>query len=186
MTPGGRSRVSFDDEPLVLVDAADRVLGHASKALAHRGRGLLHRAFSIVLYAPDGAVLLQRRAAAKALWPGYWSNSCCSHPRRGESYEEAVHRRLIQELGVDTDLDWIYRFQYQARYGEVGAERELCSVYVGVIERSAPLAPHPEEIDDWAWAAPAALDRAMAETPERFTPWFRLEWRRLRALPRSA
>jgi hypothetical protein len=27
---------------------------------------------------------------------------------------------------------------------------------------------------------PAALDREIAESPERFTPWLKMEWQRLR------
>ena len=48
--------------------------------------------------------MLQQRSAEKPLWPGYWSNTCCSHPRRGESYGVATQRRLHEELGIETPL----------------------------------------------------------------------------------
>ena len=79
--------VSFDTEDLILVDSADRVVGTAPKKAVHQPGGQLHRAFSIFIFAGGDQVLLHRRSAGKPLWPGYWTNSCCSHPRNGESYE---------------------------------------------------------------------------------------------------
>ena len=78
--------VSFDNEALIIVDAQDRILGHGTKAELHQGAGTLHRAFSIFLFNDAGDVLLQQRSADKPLWPGYWSNTCCSHPRRGTAF----------------------------------------------------------------------------------------------------
>src|SRR5690348_2789846 len=65
-------------ESLILVDEADREVGYMSKPRCHEGRGVLHRAFSLLIFNDDGELLLQRRSAAKPLWPHYWSNSCCS------------------------------------------------------------------------------------------------------------
>ncbi|HVS02847.1 MAG TPA: isopentenyl-diphosphate delta-isomerase, partial [Thermoanaerobaculia bacterium] len=101
MVERGGGTVSFANEELILVDEDDREVGHLSKAEAHAGEGVLHRAFSVLLFDRRGNLLLQRRAGGKQLWPGYWSNSCCSHPRRGESMEVATRRRLAEELGVD-------------------------------------------------------------------------------------
>ena len=108
--------VSFDNEALIIVDAQDRILGHGTKAELHQGAGTLHRAFSIFLFNDAGDVLLQQRSADKPLWPGYWSNTCCSHPRRGESYGIATRRRLMEELGVEAPLWFTHRFRYQAQF----------------------------------------------------------------------
>ena len=79
----GDEVVSDEDESLVLVDEDDREVGFLSKAVCHDGDGMLHRAFSLFVFNRRGELLLQRRSANKRLWPLYWSNSCCSHPRRG-------------------------------------------------------------------------------------------------------
>jgi isopentenyl-diphosphate delta-isomerase len=172
--------VSFDNEPLILVDANDNVTGYETKVNAHLGGGLLHRAFSIFLFTDDDRVLLQQRSGKKPLWPLYWSNSCCSHPRKGETYEEAVHRRLREELAVDADLLYLYRFQYQAEFGEIGSEHELCSVYVGKIPAPVRIDVNPSEIAAWQWITCCEVDRLIREQPEQVTPWFVMEWRRLR------
>ena len=124
-------RVSFDDEPLILVDENDNEIGHRDKVDCHTGHGTLHRAFSVFLFDAQGRVLLQRRSNSKPLWPLYWSNSCCSHPRRGESLEFATARRMREELGLESDLQRLYSFIYQADFGDRGAEHEYCHVYIG-------------------------------------------------------
>ena len=172
--------VSFDDEPLILVDSEDRVIGHETKVNAHLGQGLLHRAFSIFLFSADDQVLLQQRSGDKPLWPLFWSNSCCSHPRRGEALEQAIHRRLREELAIDADLQFLYKFQYQAEFGERGAEHELCSVYVGKFETPVAVEVNPSEVADWRWLSCAETDRLIAEEPDHITPWFVMEWQRLR------
>src|SRR6201994_5019919 len=120
-----------DADTLILVDEADREVGHLSKARCHDGQGVLHRAFSLLIFNGAGELLLQQRAPSKRLWPGYWSNSCCSHPRRAESMETAIHRRLYEELGLRCPLQFLFKFQYQAQFESAGAEAELCSVFVG-------------------------------------------------------
>ena len=166
--------VSSEAEELILVDEDDREQGHLSKAACHDGDGVLHRAFSAFLFNADGELLLQQRAGTKRLWPGYWSNSCCSHPRRGESMETATARRLDDELNLATDLSFVYKFRYQASYADLGSEHELCHVFLGRIDDE--VRANAEEIAAIRFLGADALDRELAEQPERFTPWFRMEW----------
>ncbi|MGH8111735.1 MAG: isopentenyl-diphosphate Delta-isomerase [Rhodanobacteraceae bacterium] len=170
--------VSFDSERLILVDADDREVGHASKADAHAGKGILHRAFSLFVFNSAGELLLQQRAPGKPLWPGYWANSCCSHPRGGEDMDTATQRRLAEELGFACALEFVYKFQYHAEYGAAGSESELCWVYVGTSD--APVRVNDTEIAAWRYVSPEALDHEITGSPERFTPWLKMEWSRLR------
>ena len=124
-----------------------------------------------------GELLLQKRAPEKRLWGGYWSNSCCSHPRRGETLEIAASRRLRDELNFDTELEHVYWFCYEARFGPTGSENELCHVYLGY--SSAELHPNDNEIAEVRYVSPVRLEREFEEHPERFTPWFKQEWREL-------
>ena len=170
--------VSFEDEPLVLVDEQDNEIGNLAKDKCHDGDGRLHRAFSLFIFEPQGKVLLQQRSAQKRLWPLYWSNACCSHPRRGENMEDAVNRRLLQELGVTSELEFLFKFIYHARYGHSGSEHELCRVYIGV--SSDPVVVNANEIADWRFVPVEELDRELATERGKFTPWMKLEWRRMK------
>lgn len=171
--------VSFESEPLILVDSEDRELGHRNKAECHDGSGILHRAFSLFIFNPAGELLLQQRSARKRLWPLYWSNSCCSHPRAGEAMDTAVHRRLYQELHLQSDLHYLYKFEYQAQYDHTGGEHELCWVYLGTTTSEA-VQVNANEIHAWRFVSPGDLDAEMAARPDTFTPWFHMEWARIK------
>ncbi len=170
--------VSFDDEKLILVDENDKVIGYENKDVCHNGDGMLHRAFSIFIFNDRGELLLQQRSKNKRLWGLFWSNTCCSHPRKGETYEQATERRLKEELGLQTPLTFLYKFQYQARFGDKGSENEVCSVYVGKTNQAPQV--NPNEIAAVRYVSPEQLEKEMREHPERFTPWFKMEWERLR------
>src|SRR4030088_590554 len=173
---GSRS-IASDSEALILVDEADREVGHLDKARCHQGRGVLHRAFSLLIFNDRGELLIQQRSASKRLWPLFWSNSCCSHPRRAETMEAAIQRRLCEELGLRCPLNFLFKFQYQAQFDETGAENELCSVFIG--RSSGPVKINSEEILAWRWVTPEALQREIASGAGNFTPWFMLEWARI-------
>jgi isopentenyl-diphosphate Delta-isomerase len=170
--------VSSEREQLILVDANDREIGSLDKAACHDDAGVLHRAFSLFIFDSRGELLLQQRSADKRLWPLYWSNSCCSHPRLGETMEEATARRLNDELHVAAELEFVYKFAYEARFDAAGSENELCWVYLGRTRDT--VVANKNEIAATRTLPAAALDAELAGQPGRFTPWFRMEWRRLR------
>ncbi len=169
--------VSSESELLILVDPDDQETGNLSKAECHHGDGILHRAFSVLLFNDRGELLLQQRSVAKRLWPMFWTNTCCSHPRQGESMQLATERRLQQELDTNSALEFVYKFAYQARFAELGSENELCSVYLGRLEREATA--NDTEIAALRFLSADELHREIDAEPERFTPWFKMEWQRL-------
>lgn len=169
--------VSSESDSLILVNENDDEIGFADKATCHDGEGLLHRAFSVLIFNSRGELLLQRRAPGKRLWGDYWSNSCCSHPRQGEDMESASARRLWEELGLKAELRFLYKFQYAARFGDAGSERELCWVYAGISDQTP--STNSNEISDWRYVSPQALDNELAVSSDQFTPWFKMEWREI-------
>lgn len=171
---GAHQIVSSEAEELILVDENDVETGFLSKAACHDGAGHLHRAFSIFLFNDAGELLLQQRAPQKRLWPGYWSNTCCSHPRKGESMPVATQRRLFDELHIEASLQFIYKFAYQAEFGAAGSENELCHVYLGKLNYD--VTPNENEIAAIRYLAPKELLDEMEAQPASFTPWFKMEW----------
>ncbi len=171
--------VSNASEQLILVDDQDREIGFKPKADCHSGNGVLHRAFSIFVFNSRQELLLQQRSLSKMLWPGFWSNTCCSHPRRGETLGVAVARRLTQELGFTCPLEYLYKFKYHAQFGAIGAEHELCSVYFGRYD--GPVDANVNEIAAWRFVGVEALERELEAAPETFTPWFKMEWVHIKA-----
>ena len=166
------------DKKLILVDEKDRVKGYASWQACHQGEGRLHRAFSIYIFNDKGELLIQKRSQKKPLWPGFWANSCCSHPRQGERVLAAAQRRLKEELGFSCPLKKVGRFVYRGRYGRKGSEYESCWVLQGKWE--GKVKPNPEEVAEWRWVDPRELEKEMREKPESFAPWFKMGWKLVR------
>ncbi len=175
--------VSDEAELLILVDEDDVEIGHLDKAACHNGDGVLHRAFSLFIFNRSGDLLLQQRSPSKRLWPLSWSNSCCSHPRKGESMERAIERRLDEELGMSSHFHHLFTFQYRAKYLDVGSENEVCWVFAGLSDHQPEANVH--EINAVRWIAPGALDQEFETRPDIFTPWFAMEWPQVRDVYRT-
>ncbi len=157
-------------EKVILVDAEDRVLGFREKMQAHES-GELHRAVSIFVFDEQGRLLLQRRAFSKYHSGGLWANSCCSHPRMGESAAEAASRRLDEELGVTCELVPAGTCMYRAEVGQGLTEHELVHLFAGRFVGEA--SPNPEEVESCRWESIGSILSDMAVRPERYAAWFR-------------
>lgn len=159
-------------EQVILVDAVDGLLGEAGKLDAHR-LGQLHRAFSILVFNAEGELLLQRRADGKYHFAGRWSNTCCGHPRPGETTSTAAGRRLKEEFGIRVPLAERTQLVYRAADPESGLiEHEYLHVFQGVY--AGDPVPDPSEIGAWRWMALPAIRRTLKLHPGWFTPWFHL------------
>jgi isopentenyl-diphosphate delta-isomerase len=89
----------------------------------------------------------------------------------------ATERRLQQELNTASTLEFIYKFEYQARFGNLGSENELCWVHLGRVEREATA--NDAEIAALLYADANTLQAEISSNPDDFTPWFKIEWQRL-------
>jgi isopentenyl-diphosphate delta-isomerase len=158
-------------EMMLLVDESDNVTGEMEKMEAHR-KGLLHRAFSGFVFNDRNELLIQRRALGKYHNPGIWANTVCSHPRRGESIEDAVARRVFEELGFHAEFKDIGFFIYKAEFPNGMTEHELDHVCVASYN-GEPVAPDPGEVDSFRWISRADLEREIAGNPSGFSYWLR-------------
>mgnify|MGYP001192697908 FL=1 len=158
------------NEPMVVtVDDSGEVVGTAPRLAAHRD-AIRHLAISVVVIGNDGRVLLQQRAAGKALFAGRWSNTVCTHPLPGEPVANAALRRLEEELSVRCHLTLAGMFSYRALDPDSGlTEHELDHVFVG--RAYVDPVPDPHEVAAVPWITPADLAAEMSTAPDSFTPW---------------
>lgn len=161
-----------DDDRVVLVDEAGKSVGTANRLAVHTAHTPLHLAFSVYLFDREGRVLITRRALDKTTWPGVWSNSCCGHPRPGETVETAVRRRVREELGITVHrlVPALPDFRYRARDASGIVENEICPVFVGFVDDQA-LSPDRDEVAEFAWVDFVSLAAAAAATPAVYSPW---------------
>jgi len=158
-------------EQVVLVNDHDEVTGVMEKMEAHR-TGSLHRAFSVLLFNSRGEMLLQKRAQTKYHSSGLWTNTCCSHPRPGETLEEAARRKLRQEMGIEANPRFAFKFQYKAPLDNQLIEYEIDHVFIGQFDGEPVLNEH--EAEDWKFVDLHSLKQQVHTDPQQFTPWFRL------------
>ncbi len=152
-------QASLSDQ-IILVDQQDNPMGHASKkecklSSAERVAHLLtfiednpltpHRAFSVFLFNSRNQLLLQRRAFSKITFPGYWANTCCSHPLFTKEEADmdddmgvrrAAAKRLNAELGIrgvlPEEVHVAQKVIYKARYDKIWGEYErtdFCTMF---------------------------------------------------------
>ena len=172
-------------ELVVLLDEDGRAVGTADKAGVHHADTPLHLAFSCYLFDGDGNVLVTRRALHKRTFPGVWTNSCCGHPAPGEALDEAVRRRVEQELGTTvTGLRLaLPRFRYRAEQEGV-VENEMCPVFVGSAD--GPVTPDPDEVAEARWEPWQAFRAAVLDGSRTVSVWCREQVAQLPADPVSA
>lgn len=161
----------MSEELVVLLDQAGARIGTSAKAGVHTEETPLHLAFSCYLFNESGQLLVTRRALSKKTWPGVWTNSFCGHPGPGESFEDAMARRAAQELGttISSVNSLLPDFRYRAVDASGIVENEICPVFTATI--TAPLAPNPDEVEEYAWVDPSALRTSALGTPFAFSPW---------------
>lgn len=163
-------------EHVILVDEQDRETGQMEKLEAHQ-KALLHRAISVFIFNTKGEMLLQQRALHKYHSAGLWSNTCCSHPRPGESNDAAATRRLIEEMGMRCTLTRRFAFIYKVQLEKGLSEHEYDHVFVGNSDTEPRI--NPEEVMAYRWIGLPQLREELAKQPEQFTFWFRILCERL-------
>lgn len=173
---------------VILVNDQDQPLGFCEKLEAHE-TGALHRAISVFLTSTGtldchegNLVLLQQRASTKYHSPNLWSNAACTHPLEGETAEQAAHRALKTELGIEVDhLDYQGHFIYKTPVstthvdgskGENLIEHEFDHVFVGRLNPSSAIPFNPNEVGHVRWTPLTDIHSELDNHPEEFTHWY--------------
>jgi isopentenyl-diphosphate Delta-isomerase len=158
-------------EEVILVNEKDEATGSIEKMAAHE-KALLHRAFSIFILNDNGELLLQQRAHSKYHSGGLWTNTCCSHPRPGETNEAAATRRLFEEMGFTTTLNKAFSFIYKANFENGLTEYEYDHVFVG--KYLGKIEPNTTEVAAYKYTSIAELETDILNHPRAYTAWFKI------------
>ena len=159
----------MEEEKVILVNSNDEPIGLMPKMEAHE-KALLHRAFSVFVINSNNEMMLQQRALQKYHSPGLWTNTCCSHQRDGEENIEAGLRRLQEEMGFETPLEYLFNFIYKAPFDNGLTEHELDHVMLGRYEAEPSI--NPEEVASWKWMDIDLIHADLINNPANYTVWF--------------
>ena len=159
------------EENVILVDKNDTQIGLMSKLDAHK-KGILHRAFSVFVLNNNNEIMLQKRAYNKYHSGGLWTNTCCSHQREGENSIEAGKRRLLEEMGFETELKIITSFIYKVEFENGLTEHELDYLLIGKYLKSPVI--NKQEVADWKWMKVELIADDIKLNPNYYTSWFKI------------
>ncbi len=129
------------DELFIVVDRDDTILGYKTRYECHHDKTLIHRVVGALIFDEAGRILLQKRSMTKDMGPGLWGISAAGHVTKGQTDEEAVHRELQEELGVDIPLTFWKKF-----ISEEPSETERDMIYKGMSD--GPFHPNAEEVSE--------------------------------------
>ncbi|XP_077007845.1 isopentenyl-diphosphate delta-isomerase 2-like isoform X1 [Tamandua tetradactyla] len=181
------------DEKLIIIDENDKVIGTDTRKNCHLNenieKGLLHRAFSVALFNTENKLLVQQRADTKLTFPGYFTDSCSSHPIcNSEELEEkdavgikrAAQRRLQSELGIPQeqvspeDMSFMTMYHHKAKSDKIWGEHEIC--YLLLVRKNVPVNPDPSETKSFCYMSKEELKELLergAKGEVKVTPWLR-------------
>jgi isopentenyl-diphosphate delta-isomerase len=165
----------MEEEKVILVNSNDEPIGLMPKMEAHE-KAVLHRAFSVFVVNDKNELILQQRALEKYHSPGLWTNTCCSHQRDGEGNIEAGLRRLDEEMGFTTPLEYLFNFIYKAPFDNGLTEHELDHVMLGRYEGDPVI--NPEEVASWKWMNIEEINSDLKNNPDSYTVWFAIIFER--------
>ena len=160
-------------EQLETYDEPGRAAGLVERAAVH-ATGLWHCAAHVWLFDGAGRVLLQRRVASKDVYPDCWDLSVGEHLQPGETYEQAAHRGLAEELGIAgvslATLGGVRRMQLDLPAAGI-RDYELQQSFR--TRHDGPVTADPAEVAAAEFFTLEELQRALADRPDDFTPWCR-------------
>ncbi|MBN2880668.1 isopentenyl-diphosphate Delta-isomerase [Candidatus Woesearchaeota archaeon] len=153
-------------EQVILIDKNNKKIGIEEKIKAHK-EGKLHRAFSIFIFNSKKELLLQQRAKTKYHSEMLWSNTVCSHPRPNETYVQAVHRRLKEEMGFDCKIKKQFAFIYNTGFHNGLIENEYDTVFFGKFDEVPK--SNPKEIMNHKWISIPKLKKDINTNPTKYS-----------------
>ena len=163
------------EEMFCVVDAHDCVIGAKSREYVHVNN-LRHRAIHVLIFNLRGEIFLQRRSIWKDMHPGRWDSSTSGHVAPGESYEQAAHRELCEEIGIDCQLESVGKLPCSAATGW-----EFVAVFRG--RHEGPFSLAPLEIETAGFFPLDQIRGWLRRNPEEFSPVFAMCARLLNPSP---
>lgn len=86
--------------------------------------------------------------------------------------EDATRRRLFEELGIEAQPEFSYKFIYKVQFDNQLVEHELDHVYT--VQYDGLPIMNRKEVDAFKYIAPEELQRRLASHPLNYSYWFRL------------
>ena len=100
----------MSNECFDVIDRSGNIIGMATRKECHGNKDLAHRTVHVLVFNSAGELYLQKRSMNKDIQPGKWDTSVGGHLDLGESFQQAVHREMKEELNIDAPVKYIYDY----------------------------------------------------------------------------
>lgn len=149
-------------EFLDVVDREDKVVSRASYEEVYQNK-LGHRIVHVMIFNSEGKIALQLRSSQVGFCPGHWSTTVGGHVRSGEEYNQAALREYQEELGVQSDLDFLGKDFYQIP----GRPNKFLVTFKTRFD--GPFRPNPKEVEKVSFFTIDEIKK-MVENGEKIHP----------------
>lgn len=164
------------NELFIVVDRNDKITDYYPRRECHQNKNLIHRSFVVIIFNHKKEVLLQKRSQTKDMYPGYFTSSCGGHVLKGETYEEAAHRELKEELGIDLSITFVTK-----KIVEKTEESEMAAMFKGF--SNGPFKIAKDEIDNIQFFTTSVIRKKISNHGLLLTPTTKVALRELKILP---
>ncbi len=148
-----------------VVNQADLPVGHVRRADIFV-RHVNFRVSHVLMFNSNGQLLIQRLAFDRKRNPGAWGSSVASYLFASESYWEAAHRRVEEELGIPAPI--------LTFIGRTEMIDDGCLKFIGIFvaRHDGPFTFDRSHIADVEFVSPALIERMIGDHSRMFTPTF--------------
>lgn len=131
----------MNEEICIVVDKDDNVLDYLPRSVCHSDPEIIERTVAVIVLNDKNELLLQKRSMRKDSYPGFYTLGATGHVSKGESYEEAAKKELMEELGIEGRLTFLGK-----RYKDDPQHKEMQGFFVTV--SSGPFRVEHKEIEE--------------------------------------
>ena len=140
------------EEYIDIVDKDGNPIGTSVPKSEIHSKGHLHNTAHVWFFTSEGNILLQQRAASKAIRPLLWDVSVAGHIDAGETPEQAAVREAKEEIGVGISEDELIKigvFECFQSYPNGMIDNEFHHTFI--VETTLKIShfiPQKEEVED--------------------------------------
>lgn len=134
-----------------IVDTNGKPTGVSVPKSEIHSKGHLHNTAHVWCYTSKGEILLQQRAASKAICPLLWDVSVAGHIDAGETPKQAAIRESKEEIGIDISEEQLVKigvFECFQTYPNGITDNEFHNTFIAEVDiKIEELIPQKEEVE---------------------------------------
>jgi len=142
--------------------------------------GIHHRAVHIYLFNAKGELLLQQRTMNTDHYPGYFGISVTGHIDSGEGSGAAARRELLEELGLDLPLEFLFSFKQETTISPEYIDRQFNDVFICLADIPVTqIKCQPEEVQTVLYVPFSEFQNMIANPASKLAPVYASECKAL-------